>query len=271
MHDESRAWALYEDSVLLRFQPVFTAQGQVHEYAVQGRSRASPWQGLAPSGMGASLLAGVAFFNKYELPIDLSVEHAMDMDAEGDPAMRLCGDLGIALTGDALWVNRLVDHDQDGPLSVPARRVTFLLPMNIRLCRQAELFLCYPEFNAKLRARLLPTAIGGVPSTHGVLRALGVRVDIPDGFSENQALQWRFFSLMERAWSANLQLAVHRLDAMRDFAWLRRHGDLLFQGSALSSALSPECLDAWLRADGNAWRSFSAATTRWSQPCSLAA
>ena len=49
MHDESRAWALYEDSVLLRFQPVFTAQGQVHEYAVQGRSRASPWQGLAPS------------------------------------------------------------------------------------------------------------------------------------------------------------------------------------------------------------------------------
>ena len=46
---------------------------------------------------------------------------------------------------------------------------------------------------------LLPTAIGGVPSTHGVLRALGVRVDIPDGFSENQALQWRFFSLMERA------------------------------------------------------------------------
>ena len=71
--------------------------------------------------------------------------------------------------------------------------------------------------------------------------------------------------------SANLQLAVHRLDAMRDFAWLRRHGDLLFQGSALSSALSPECLDAWLRADGNAWRSFSAATTRWSQPCSLAA
>ena len=126
------------------------------------------------------------------------------------------------------------------------------------------------EFNAKLRAPFCP-AIGGVPSTHGVLRALGVRVDIPDGFSENQALQWRFFSLMERAWSANLQLAVHRLDAMRDFAWLRRHGDLLFQGSALSSALSPECLDAWLRADGNAWRSFSAATTRWSQPCSLAA
>ena len=189
MHDESRAWALYEDSVLLRFQPVFTAQGQVHEYAVQGRNRAS----LAGPGavVGASLLAGVAFFNKYELPIDLSVEHAMDMDAEGDLAMRLCGDLGIALTGDALWVNRLVDHDQDGPLSVPARRVTFLLPMNIRLCRQAELFLCYPEFNAKLRAPL-PTAIGGVPSTHGVLRALGVRVDIPDGFSENQALQWRF-------------------------------------------------------------------------------
>ena len=270
MHDESRAWALYEDSVLLRFQPVFTAQGQVHEYAVQGRSRASPWQGLAPSGMGASLLAGVAFFNKYELPIDLSVEHAMDMDAEGDPAMRLCGDLGIALTGDALWVNRLVDHDQDGPLSVPARRVTFLLPMNIRLCRQAELFLCYPEFNAKLRARLLPTAIGGVPSTHGVLRALGVRVDIPDGFSENQALQWRFFSLMERAWAP--------ICSWPCIAWTRCATSLAaparrpaVQGSALSSALSPECLDAWLRADGNAWRSFSAATTRWSQPCSLAA
>ena len=47
MHDESRAWALYEDSVLLRFQPVFTAQGQVHEYAVQDAA-ALHWQGLAP-------------------------------------------------------------------------------------------------------------------------------------------------------------------------------------------------------------------------------
>lgn len=262
MRDDARAWTQYEESVLLRFQPVFTPQGQVHEYAIMGRSRASPWQDVTPPGPGASLLAGVAFFDKFELPIDLSVEHAMDVDAGGDLAERLCADLGIALTGDALWVNKLAGVEE-GPLAISARRVVFVLPMSILLCQQAELFLCYPEFKAQLRAHLIPASVGGVPSIHGMLRIVGVRVEIPEGLSENRTLQWRFFSLMERAWNANLHLAVHGVDEMRDFVWMRMHRELLIQGKALSAPLSPECLDAWLRADGSSWRSFNAATTRW--------
>ena len=57
MHDESRAWALGEDSVLLRFQPVFTAQARSMSTPCRDAAALHP-QGLAPSGMGASLLAG---------------------------------------------------------------------------------------------------------------------------------------------------------------------------------------------------------------------
>ena len=197
-------------------------------------------------------------------------QHAMDMDAEGDLAMRLCGDLGIALTGDALWVNRLVDHDQDGPLSVPARRVTFLLPMNIRLCRQAELFLCYPEFNAKLRARLCPRPSAACRPRMACCGRWACASTFPTAFPRTRPCSGAFQpdgARLER------QSAAGRASPGRD-ARLRLAASAwrpAVPGLGLSSALSPECLDAWLRADGNAWRSFSAATTRWSQPCSLAA
>ncbi len=63
MKDDTRLWPTHEASVLLRFQPIFTAQGQVHEYAVLGRSRPSLWSSLRPSQQGAGLQAGVAILN----------------------------------------------------------------------------------------------------------------------------------------------------------------------------------------------------------------
>jgi sensor c-di-GMP phosphodiesterase-like protein len=68
---------------------------------------------------------------------------------------------------------------------------------------------------------------------------------------------------MERARSANLQVVASGVDDIRDFAWMRAHGQLLYCGAAMSASLSPECLDAWLQADSSQWRSFNACTTRF--------
>lgn len=263
MRDDARFWSESGESVLLRFQPVFTAQGQVHEYAVLGRCRPSPWSGLAPSGQGAGLQAGVAFFKKFNAPIDLSFEHALDVTAPGDLAECLCDELGIGLDGDRIWINKQL-HDEDvPPLMVAAKRVMFTLPLTDRLSDRADVLARYPEFQTRLRARLMPAIMNGKASEHGALNAVGLQVQIPLGLSENRSLQGRFFTLMERAWNASLQVVAGGVDDIRDFAWMRLHSDLLFRGHALSAPLSAECLDAWLQADSGAWRSFNACTTRF--------
>lgn len=263
MKDDARSWALAEESITLRFQPVFTAQGQVHEYAVIGRSRPSPWSGLNPVGQGAGLLAGVAFFKHFKTPIELSYEHALDVRGTGDLAERLCGELGIGLLDSSVWVNKHARYDDAPPLLIPAKRITFTLPLTDRLSDHAEVLARYSEFQARLRARLLPSASRSKSTGHGTLRADGLHVQVPLGLSENRALQGRFFTLMERAWSANLHVVAGGVEDIRDFAWMRLHSDLLFRGAALSAPLSSECLGIWLQADSNAWRSFNASTTRF--------
>ncbi|MBB1594557.1 hypothetical protein [Achromobacter sp. UMC46] len=263
MKDDARSWPLQDASVLLRFQPVFTAQGQLHEYAVLGRSRASLWNGLRSSGGGAGLQAGVAFFKRFNAPIELSFEHALDVNAAGCLAERLCVELGIGLVNEAIWVNKQACHDGIAPLTVAASRITFTLPLSGRLSKRADVLTRYPDFLPRLRVRLVPSLINGVASEYGLLRAEGLQVQIPLGLSEDRPLQGRFFTLMERAWSANLQVVASGVDDIRDFAWMRLHSNLLFRGAAMSAPLSPECLDTWLQADSGAWRSFLACTTRY--------
>lgn len=263
MKDDARSWPPQEASVLLRFQPVFTAQGQVHEYAVLGRRRPSLWSGLLSSGDGAGLRAGVAFFKRFNAPIELSFEHALNVNAAGCLAERLCVELGIGLVNQAIWVNKQACHDDIAPLTVAASRVTFAVPISGRLSKRADVLARYPDFLPRLRVRLVPCVTNGVASPYGLLRAEGLQVKVPAGLSEDRPLQGRFFTLMERAWSANLQVVASGVDDIRDFAWMRLHSSLLFRGAAMSAPLSPECLDAWLQADSGAWRSFLACTTRF--------
>ncbi|WMD20319.1 hypothetical protein RAS12_27550 [Achromobacter seleniivolatilans] len=263
MRDDTRFWPTQQESVLLRFQPVFTARGQVHEYAVLGRCRPSPWSGLNPKGLGAGLEAGVAFFKKFKTAIDLSFEHPLDVTGSGDPAERLCLELGICLVGDALWVNKHPLDESSARLTIPTKRVTFTVPLSEKISDRTSALNRCSEFQPRLRVQLLPCVKGGQPSSSGVLRAQGLHVQVPLGLSQNRSLQGRFFALMERAWSANLQVVADGVDDIRDFAWMRLHSDLLFRGTVLSAALSPECLDTWLQADSAEWRSFSACTTRF--------
>ncbi len=263
MRDDARYWSSAGKPVLLRFQPVFTAQGHVHEYAVLGRCRPSPWSSLAPPGLGAGLQAGVAFFQRFNAPIELSFEHPLDVSATTDLAERLCTELGIGLEGERIWINKQLQHEDIAPLMVAARRVTFTLPLSDRLSDRADVLARYPEFQARLRARLTPEFKNGKALEYGALHAVGLHVQIPLGLSENRSLQGRFFTLMERAWNARLQVVASGVDDIRDFAWMRLHSDLLFRGHALSAPLSADCLDAWLQADSGAWRSFNACTTRF--------
>ncbi len=263
MKDDARSWPSQEASVLLRFQPVFTAQGQVHEYAVLGRCRPSLWNGLRPSRDTAGLAAGVAFFKRFNASIDLSFEHALDVNTSGCLAERLCVELGIGLVNEKIWVNKQACHDDIAPLTVAASSVTFTLPLSGRLAKRADILARYPDFVPRLRARLEPGSAHGVASGYGILRAEGLQVQIPPGLSADRPLQGRFFTLMERAWSANLQVVASGVDDIRDFAWMRLHSDLLFRGAAMSAPLSADCLDAWLQADSSAWRSFRACTTRF--------
>lgn len=61
MRDAARRWPPREESLFLRFQPVFTAQGQVHEYAVA--DSITPLRSGSPGLMAqrARLRAAVAF------------------------------------------------------------------------------------------------------------------------------------------------------------------------------------------------------------------
>lgn len=262
MKDDTRLWPMLEESVLLRFQPVFSAQGQVHEYAVLGRSRASLWSGQTPAGPAAGLRAAVAFFNKFDTPIELSFEHPLDVNACGCLGERLCAELGLGLIDDAIWVNKQVCHDDIAPLTVPASSITFTVPLSVRLSKHTDLLVRHPDFHPRLRTRLVPIAHAAA-SAHALLRAEGLQVEIPPGLFESRSMQGRFFTLMERARSANLQVVACGVDDIRDFAWMRAHSPLLFRGTAMSRPLSPECLDAWLQADSTEWRSFTACTTRF--------
>lgn len=263
VRNDARFWSASGTPVSLRFQPVFTAQGQVHEYAVLGHCRASPWSSLAPAGMNAGLLEGAAFFQRFNAPIELSCEHPLDVTAPTDLAERLCVDLGIGLEGDRLWINKRMRYDDITPLMVEAERVTFTVPLTDRLSERADILARYPEFQARLRARLSPGAKNGRALRHGLLHAVGLHVHIPLGLAENRSLQGRFFTLMERAWHASLQVVASGVDDICDFAWMRLHSDLLFRGRALSAPLSADCLDTWLQADSGAWRTFNACTTRF--------
>ncbi|CAB3655401.1 hypothetical protein [Achromobacter pestifer] len=265
MKDDTRLWPLHEESSLLRFQPVFTSQGHVHEYAVQGRNRPSQRGELKPFGLGAGLAASVAFFKKFKPPIPLSFEHPLDVNGGGCPAERLCAELGIGLVDNTLWVNKQTCYDGIAPLMIPAARMTFTLPLSAKLSNCTDSLARYPEFQSRLRVRLMPCSSNGKALEHGVLHTEGLHLNVPPGLFENRFLQGHFFTLMARARNAGLQVVASGVDDIRDFAWMRMHSDLLFRGTVLSVPLSPDCLNVWLQADSDAWRSFTASTTRFTE------
>ncbi len=248
MRDDARHWPPREEALFLRFQPVFTAQGQVHEYAVADSLTPWPGEALHLSRQRARLRAAMVFAEKFAgtfgTPLDLSFTHSLRAPEDADLAERLCRDLDL------------------GPPQAGAR-LTYCVPLSERLLARAHVLQRYPDFQVTLRVRRLPAFRGGEPAAHGVLRAVGVTLQIPRGLASARTLQSRFFALIECAAAANLRVVADGIDDIQDFAWMRLHRELLFRGQALSAPLSAQCLDTWLEADGHTWRSFSACTKRW--------
>ncbi|MFY1897370.1 hypothetical protein ACOTCN_25540 [Achromobacter xylosoxidans] len=259
MRDAARRWPPREESLFLRFQPVFTAQGQVHEYAVA--DSITPLRSGSPGLMAqrARLRAAVAFAAGLPAPLDLSFEHALTVPDGTDVARRLCADLDISVSRDHLCLGPAAGNTL---LQLATRRLTFSVPLFRRLLPQAHLLACHTEFRASLRARLLPASCGGKPVASGVMRVTGLTLRIPRGLGADRALQRRFDSLMECATAAKLQVTIDDIEDMHDFVWLRPRPGLLFRGTVLSAPISAQCLDVWLQADGDAWRSFHACTAR---------
>lgn len=259
MSDAVSPWPPREESLFLRFQPVFTAQGRVHEYAVAGSLMPARGGGPGLQCQRARLRATAAFAAQFTTPIDFSFEHALTAPDDTDLARRLCADLDIGLIRDRLCFGA---PDALTAPRLSGQRLVFDLPLFGRLSPHANALAGYPEFRATLRARLLPASCGGKLVPGGSLRVEGLTVRIPRGLGSDRALQRSFSSLMACAASARLTPVIDAIEDMHDFVWLRRLDGLLFRGTALSAPLSAQCLEVWLRADADAWRSFKACTAR---------
>lgn len=256
MCESVHAWPARDDAPSLRFQPVFTGQGQVHEYAVVDRPTPSAG-GLSDIGaQRARLRAAVAFAARSGVALDLSFEHALAASHDADLAQRLCTDLDIGLVQDQLRIGPPASRER---LQWPARCLTFRLPLLLRLVPQAHLLTYYAEFAPGLRAQLLG-------ASGGALRGSGLTLKIPRGLGADRALQRRLCALAGRAADAGLEVFADDIQDINDFVWLRRLPGLLFRGPALSAPLSGPCLGSWLRADGGAWRSFQVCVPQPGQP-----
>lgn len=259
MRDTVHGWPPREESLFLRFQPVFTAQGQVHEYAVADSITPLRSGGPGVLAQRARLRAAAAFAAGLPAPLDLSFEHALAAPDGTDLARRLCADLDIGLSRDHLCIGAAAGNP---PLQLETRRLTFGVPLFRRLLPQAHLLAGYSDFRIGLRVWLLPASCGGKPVASGVMRVTGLTLRIPRGLGANRPLQRRFDTLMECAAAAKLQVVIDDVEDMHDFVWLRPRPGLLFRGTVLSAPISAQCLDVWLQADGDTWRSFNACTAR---------
>ncbi len=253
MRDATHACFPPEESLFLRFQPVFTAQGRVHEYAVADSFM--PWRAVDLAPQRARLRAAAAFASRPDAPIDLSFDHALTAPGDADLAQRLCTDLDLGLSREQLCFGAAARRDRT---HLAARRLTFQLPLILRLMPQAQAVASYAEFRPGLRAQLLPATCGGQPVACGELCATGPVLKIPRGLGADRGLQRRFNALMACLADTHLQVVADDIADIHDFVWLRSHPGLLFRGATLSAPLSAQCLAVWLAADGAAWRSFNA-------------
>jgi len=239
----------------LRIQPVLDAKGVVREMAlVGGRSGHIPAL-LANAASADALRRAGRVFRAAGCLATLSMDHPLNVNADILLPQQLCQDLRIgAVAGDQLRETPQEAHPSQ-PI-YPCAKVTYNVPLSDRLAQGATLFNGYQELRPALRVRLLPSP--QVP--FGTLRAIGLRVGIPEGICTRRPLQERFFSLLGQASRQGLKVLAQDIRRIDDFNWLRAQPDVLFQGEALSIALSLQYVQEWLTSAGPGWRAFQLGT-----------
>ncbi|KAJ8136314.1 hypothetical protein OY671_010473, partial [Metschnikowia pulcherrima] len=134
-----------------RFQPVFTAQGRVHEYAVADSFM--PWRAVDSAPQRARLRAAAAFASRPDAPIDSSFDHASTAPGDADRPQRSGPDLASGSSREQLCFGAAARRDRTHSA---ARRLTFQLPLISRSMPQAQAVASYAEFRPGSRAQSSP-------------------------------------------------------------------------------------------------------------------
>lgn len=239
----------------LKIQPILDASGAVCEMALAGDWMIRQPTGASHAAAAFALRAACRILQESGSLAPLTMDHPLNVHAGRGLAEQLCLDLRIAEVGSNLLPDGPLLRERPQPI-YPSVRVVFNIPLSSRVAEGAEFFRRYGDFKATLRVRLLPCSRAGAPTPFGVLRAVGLRVDIPAGISQVDALQEQFFSLLGHASRKGVKVLASRIRTIEDFNWLRLQPDLRFQGDVLSTALSLCYVRHWLSGAGADWRAF---------------
>jgi hypothetical protein len=239
----------------LKIQPILDASGAVCEMALAGDWMSRLPTGASHAAAASALRAAGRILQESGSQALLTMDHPLNVHAGRGLAEQLCLDLRIAQVGSNLLPDERLAREKPQPI-YPSVRVVFNVPLSSRVAEGVEFFRRYGDFKAALRVRLLPCSRDGAPTPFGILRAVGLRVDIPAGISQANALQEQFFSLLGHASRKGVKVLASKIRTIEDFNWLRLQPDLRFQGDVLSTALSLCYVRHWLSGPGADWRAF---------------
>jgi len=238
------------------YQPVFSADGRVCEYALPDLPPDQVSQQIDGHPAAHELHDALHLFRQGNQGIPLSLTYAHGSDGFPWSAHSLCAELNLSLEQNRLRLQSgQVEDDASGP-SYPASLVTLNIPMTWDLLADAELHKNRHDFNAGLRVRISPTLVNGRPVPHGVLRVVGLHLKIPERLSAHPMLHGKFFSLLQRAQAFKLPVLVMDINDATDFHWMRSFPNLTFQGDLLSTRLGADSLELLLTMGGDRWRDF---------------
>ncbi len=238
------------------YQPVFSADGRVCEYALPDLypGHAPQQDGIHPATH--ELYDALHLFGQGNQGIPLSFSYAPNAAGVSWSAHSLCAELNLSLDRNRLHLQPGGTDGGATGLSYPAALVTLNIPMTWDLLPDAELFRNRHDFSTGLRVRIGPTLVEGRPAPHGVLRVAGLHMKIPERFSEHPMLHGKFFSLLQRAQAFKLPVLVMDVNDATDFHWMRSFPNLMFQGNLLSTRIGADSLGLLLAMGGDKWRDF---------------
>ncbi|MBD9431821.1 hypothetical protein IB257_17930 [Achromobacter sp. ACM03] len=245
-----------QPSALVGYQPVFSADGRVCEYALPELPPAEATRHLIDDSAAHRLHDAVYLFRQGYLGIPLSFRYARDAPHVEWSARGVCAELNLSLDRSLLRLGMPTAEDHEVDPSYPAPLFTLNIPMVWDLLPNADLHKNRRDFNVGLRVRLGPTLVEGRPHPHGVLRVVGLHLKIPERLSEQPMLNRKFLSLLQSAQALKLPVLATDINHAIDFHWLRSLPNLMFQGDLLSPRIGADSLDLLLTMGGDRWRDF---------------
>ena len=246
----------FRSSTQAGYQPVFSADGRVCEYALPDLPPDQSFQRLDSHPAAHELQHALYLFRQGNQGIPLSLTYARDTAGFPWSAHSVCAELNLSLDQNRLRLQSGQAEDGATGPSYPASLVTLNIPMTWDLLPDAELHKSRHDFNAGLRVRISPTLVEGRPVPHGVLRVVGLHLKIPERLSAHPMLHGRFFTLLQRAQAFKLPVLVMDILDATDFHWMRSFPNLTFQGDLLSTRMGADSLELLLTMGGDRWRDF---------------